>query len=176
MALALTDRPGLRCHSGSHRDANGPDTWLAHASRFPAAGSQWGKSHTRQVSTNLLFLLLAVTEVGCFESHSRAPEGLLIPISDNSPQSLIIYSCPQVNNKTKQSKIIERDEKVGQESQNLWPSPTLAFNLFLTIAIKIITVYTAGLQKFSISRLICFTPALLSFRQRNEGESRGSFH
>lgn len=58
---------------------------------------------------------LAGSEVYCFESHSQAPEGLLIPISDNGPQSLIIYSCPPVNNKTKQSKMIETNEKGGPE-------------------------------------------------------------
>lgn len=49
----------------------------------------------------------ATSEVCCFESHSHAPEGLLIPISDNGPQSLIIYSCPPVNNKMKHNKTNE---------------------------------------------------------------------
>lgn len=40
---------------------------------------------------------------GVSGSHSGTPEGLLISISDRSPQSLIIYSCPPVNNKTKKN-------------------------------------------------------------------------
>lgn len=66
----------------------------------------------------------AGSEVCCFESHSHAPEGLLIPISDNGPQSLIIYSCPPVNNRTKQNKkkMIETDEKEGGKSKTFPPS------------------------------------------------------
>lgn len=143
-----------------------------------------GKSCTRQVLTNLLLLLLllllhpppAATKVCCFESHSQAPEGLLIPISDNSPQSLIIYSCPPVNNKTKQNKTKENDRNgwkggAGKSKPLRFrpPLPAPAFDLLMMIAIKIITVYTAGRQKFSISRLICFSPALLSFSTKKRG-------
>lgn len=128
---------------------------------------------------------LAGSEVYCFESHSQAPEGLLIPISDNGPQSLIIYSCPPVNNKTKQNKTKQNDRngwKGGwRKSQNLWgfaPS-TPMFDLLMTIAIKIITVYTAvtclsSLQKFSISRLICFSRRL-SFQQRAREKASALF-
>lgn len=127
--------------------------------------------------------------VCCFESHSHAPEGLLIPISDNDPQCLIIYSCPPVNNKTKQNKtkqnkMIERDER-GQGSQSLFlPESFHSLHAIvdprMTIAIKIITVYTAvtslsSQHKFSISRLICFR-GLYLFNKGGGIKSLRSFH
>lgn len=185
--LPFDRRPCHRHQSRSHIDANHPDAGaaqFAHSSRCPAAGSQRGKElHSPGLNKPPTPPPPpAATEVCCFESHSQAPEGLLIPISDNSPQSLIIYSCPPVNNKTKQNKTKENDRNgwkggAGKSKPlRFRPLPTPAFDLLMTIAIKIITVYTAGRQKFSISRLICFSPALLSFLQRSEGESRGSFH
>lgn len=66
----------------------------------------------------LLFLLLLFSQTQqALKSAALsliAPEGLLIPISDTGLQSLIIYSCPAVNNETKQNKkMIEIVERWG---------------------------------------------------------------
>lgn len=76
------------------------------------AGAHQGKGPVFSIFLPLLLLFVHTEQAlksWCFESHSFAPEGLLIPISDNGPQSLIIYSCPPVNNKTKQNKKNDRN-------------------------------------------------------------------
>lgn len=93
---------------------------------FPKCQPSEGKTNSHHVQVGLLLFLSlppstptspttlppdsAGFKLCCFESHSYAPEGLLIPISDTGPQSLIIYSCPPVNNGTKQNKQTKKND------------------------------------------------------------------
>lgn len=99
----------------------------SNASRCPRAGRQQGEAldqKSYRAPSSSSYSSSAGSEVCYFESHSHAPEGLLIPISDTGPQSLIIYSCPPVNNKTKQNKkkMIETDERSEGKLKSFTPS------------------------------------------------------
>lgn len=123
-------------------------------------------------------------EVSCFQSHSHAPEGLLIPISDYGTQSLIVYSCPPVNNKTKQNKkMIEIDKrweknkkgtksKVSLPRHHCCPPPYddshQNHNCLHCCHFLILTPEVFNFQ-------IDLFQGRLSFRQRREGEKRRLF-